>query len=69
MATIMKKEKIELSNREKEFIMLLSEGKTIKEIASLLRISLATAESLKHSLMVKLDVSSLEKLREAAEDL
>ncbi len=45
-----------LSDRERQVLQLVAEGKTNKEIASLLGISLNTAESHRTNLMEKLDI-------------
>jgi len=45
-----------LSDRERQVLQLVAEGKTTKEIASLLGISVNTAESHRTNLMDKLDI-------------
>ena len=45
-----------LSNRERQVLQLVAEGKTTKEIANLLSISVNTAESHRSNLMEKLDI-------------
>jgi DNA-binding NarL/FixJ family response regulator len=45
-----------LSDRERQVLQLVAEGKTTKEIASLLGISVNTAESHRSNLMEKLDI-------------
>jgi DNA-binding NarL/FixJ family response regulator len=45
-----------LSDRERQVLQLVAEGKTTKEIASLLSISVNTAESHRSNLMDKLDI-------------
>lgn len=45
-----------LSPREREVLQLVSEGKTTKEIATLLNISVKTAESHRMHIMSKLDI-------------
>jgi two-component system, NarL family, response regulator NreC len=45
-----------LSDRERQVLQLVAEGKTTKEIASLLGISVNTAESHRTNLMEKLDI-------------
>jgi two-component system response regulator NreC len=45
-----------LSSRERQVIQLVSEGKSTREIASLLGISVKTAESHRNRLMQKLDI-------------
>lgn len=51
-----------LSNREREILTLLSEGRTNKQIADLLFISPRTVEHHRQNLMKKLDVSSIPEL-------
>jgi two-component system, NarL family, response regulator NreC len=45
-----------LSDRERQVLQLVAEGKTSKEIASLLNISVKTAESHRSNIMDKLDI-------------
>jgi DNA-binding NarL/FixJ family response regulator len=45
-----------LSDRERQVLQLVAEGKTTKEIANLLSISVNTAESHRSNLMEKLDI-------------
>lgn len=45
-----------LSPREREVLQLIAEGKTTKEIAQILEISVKTAESHRTSLMAKLNI-------------
>src|SRR6478735_2484736 len=45
-----------ISDRERQVLQLVAEGKTTKEIASLLGISVKTAESHRTNLMEKLDI-------------
>ena len=45
-----------LSNRERQVLQLIAEGKSTKDVASLLGISLKTAESHRSRLMKKLDI-------------
>jgi len=45
-----------LSDRERQVLQLIAEGKTTKEIASMLGISVNTAESHRTNLMEKLDI-------------
>jgi len=47
-----------LTSRQREVLQLLAEGKTMKEIASILRISPRTVESHKYEMMQILSVSS-----------
>jgi PAS domain S-box-containing protein len=51
-----------LSAREREVVALLAKGKTNKEIASLLVISIRTVESHRARIMLKLDLDSLSEL-------
>ena len=55
-----------LSAREREVLQLISEGKATKEIASLLSVSLKTAESHRRNLMEKLHVESVAELTKYA---
>jgi DNA-binding NarL/FixJ family response regulator len=48
-----------LTPREREVIQLLAEGKTTKEVASLLNLSVKTAETHRTNLMRKLDLHSV----------
>jgi two-component system, NarL family, response regulator NreC len=45
-----------LSDRERQVLQLVAEGKTTKEIATLLGISVKTAESHRSNIMDKLDI-------------
>jgi DNA-binding NarL/FixJ family response regulator len=45
-----------LSAREREVLRLLAEGRSVKEVASLLNLSVKTAEAHKYNLMRKLDL-------------
>jgi DNA-binding CsgD family transcriptional regulator len=45
-----------LSDRERQVLQLVAEGKTTKEIAALLGISIKTAESHRANIMDKLDI-------------
>lgn len=51
-----------LTTRERQVLQLVSEGKTTKEIASLLEISVKTAESHRTRIMDKLDIHSTANL-------
>lgn len=51
-----------ISSREREVLQLLAEGKTNKEIASILHISVKTAENHRRHIMNKLDLHSLADL-------
>ena len=55
-----------LTVREKEIFALLADGKTPKEIASLLCISPKTVETHKYNIMEKLEVSSIAQLTKIA---
>jgi two-component system, NarL family, response regulator NreC len=47
---------VELSPRERQVLQLVAEGKTTKEVASLLGVSTKTAESHRTRIMAKLDI-------------
>jgi DNA-binding NarL/FixJ family response regulator len=51
-----------LTPREREILQLLAEGKSNKEVANLLQISVNTAEAHRANIMLKLDVHSLADL-------
>ena len=51
-----------LTDRERQVLQLIAEGKTTKEVAVILGISVKTAESHRSSLMSKLDVHSTAEL-------
>ena len=51
-----------LTPREREILQLLAEGKSNKEVATLLGISVNTAEAHRANIMLKLDVRSLAEL-------
>jgi len=51
-----------ITPREREILQLLAEGKSNKEIATLLGISVNTAEAHRANIMVKLDLHSLPEL-------
>jgi len=51
-----------LTPREREILQLLAEGKSNKEVATLLGISVNTAEAHRANIMVKLDLHSLPEL-------
>ena len=51
-----------LTPREREILQLLAEGKSNKEVASLLGISVNTAEAHRANIMVKLDLHSVTEL-------
>jgi DNA-binding NarL/FixJ family response regulator len=48
-----------LSPREREIVQLLAEGKSNKEVASTLNISVKTAETHRHRIMQKLELNSV----------
>jgi DNA-binding CsgD family transcriptional regulator len=52
-------ESVNLSHREQEVLRLLAEGKSTKEIASLLLISVRTVETYRGRLMLKLQANSM----------
>jgi len=51
-----------LTSREKEIVQLLAEGKSTKEVASVLNISTKTAETHRANVMRKLDMHSVSEL-------
>ncbi len=51
-----------LTAREREIVQLLAEGKTNKEVASALNISIKTAETHRTNIMNKLDLHSISEL-------
>jgi DNA-binding NarL/FixJ family response regulator len=51
-----------LTSREREIVQLLSEGKSSKEVASALNISVKTAETHRANVMRKLDIHSVSEL-------
>jgi DNA-binding CsgD family transcriptional regulator len=51
-----------LTAREREVVQLLAEGKTTKEVAVTLGISVKTAETHRANIMRKLDIHSLGEL-------
>lgn len=51
-----------LTSREREVVQLLSEGKSSKEVASILNISAKTAETHRANLMRKLEIHSISEL-------
>jgi DNA-binding NarL/FixJ family response regulator len=51
-----------LTSREREILQLLTEGKSNKEVASLLNISVNTAEAHRANIMLKLDLHSVAEL-------
>jgi len=55
-----------LTAREREVLQLVTEGKSSKEIASLLHVSVRTVESHRHQIMDKLDIHTIAKLTKYA---
>ena len=51
-----------LSAREREIVQLLAEGKSSKEVASVLGISIKTAETHRANIMRKLEMHSVSEL-------
>jgi DNA-binding NarL/FixJ family response regulator len=51
-----------LTSREREIVQLLSEGKSSKEVASVLNISVKTAETHRANIMRKLEIHSVSEL-------
>ena len=51
-----------LTSREREIVQLLSEGKSSKEVASVLSISVKTAETHRANIMRKLEIHSVSEL-------
>jgi DNA-binding NarL/FixJ family response regulator len=51
-----------LSPREREVVQLVSEGKASKEVATILNVTLATAETHRSNIMRKLDIHSIAEL-------
>jgi DNA-binding NarL/FixJ family response regulator len=51
-----------LTDREREVVQLLAEGKSNKEVATLLDISVKTAEAHRATIMRKLEIDSLAEL-------
>jgi len=47
-----------LSNREREILQLLAEGKSVKKISELIHISIKTVETHRRNIMVKLDLKN-----------
>ncbi len=60
------KDSSELSDREKEVLQLIVEGKSTKVIASTLNLSIKTIESHRKNIMAKLDLYSLPELTKYA---
>jgi len=55
-----------LTGREREVLQLLAEGKAVKEIATLLQVSIPTVETHKQHLMSKLNIFSIAELTKFA---
>jgi DNA-binding NarL/FixJ family response regulator len=55
-----------LTPREREVLQLLAEGKSTKQAASVLRVSVKTVESHRRNLMEKLDIHSVAELTKYA---
>jgi len=51
-----------LTNREREIVQMLAEGKTNKEIANKLSISVKTVETHRATVMRKLEINSIVEL-------
>jgi DNA-binding NarL/FixJ family response regulator len=51
-----------LTDRERQVLQMISEGKTTKEVASDLKISVKTVETYRHRIMEKLDLDNLADL-------
>jgi two-component system, NarL family, response regulator NreC len=47
-----------LSNREREILQLLAEGRSVKKISELIHISIKTVETHRRNIMVKLDIKT-----------
>jgi len=60
------KDSSELSDREKEVLQLLVEGKSTKEIASILHLSIKTIESHRKNIMTKLELYTIPELTKYA---
>ena len=66
--TVGKSEKIILSNREKEILNLISEGKTSKEISEVLFIAKSTVDTHRKNMIRKLELTSRNELVKYAID-
>jgi DNA-binding CsgD family transcriptional regulator len=51
-----------LTSREREIVQLLAEGKSTKEVAAILNLSVKTAETHRSNVMRKLDLHSVSEL-------
>jgi DNA-binding NarL/FixJ family response regulator len=59
-------QQIELSKREREVLQLIAEGKSTKEIAAMLYVSVKTVETHRKQIMDKLDIHSIAELTKYA---
>ena len=59
-------ETVNLSDREKEVLQLIAEGKSTKEIASALNLSIKTIESHRKNIMTKLNIHTIPELTKYA---
>jgi len=59
-------QQIELSKREREVLQLIAEGKSTKEIAATLYVSVKTVETHRKQIMDKLDIHSIAELTKYA---
>jgi DNA-binding NarL/FixJ family response regulator len=57
---------VSLTNREREVLQLIAEGKSTKEIAHLLAVSIKTIETHRRNIMEKLDIHSVAELTKYA---
>jgi two-component system response regulator NreC len=57
---------VELTGREKEVLQMLVEGKSVKEIADILNLSIKTIESHKKNIMDKLEIYTIPELTKYA---
>jgi DNA-binding NarL/FixJ family response regulator len=56
----------QLSDREREVLQLMAEGKTTKEVAAHLNVSIKTVETHRTNIMTKLDIHSIAELTKYA---
>lgn len=56
----------QLSDREREVLQLMTEGKTTKEVAAQLNVSIKTVETHRTNIMTKLDIHSIAELTKYA---
>ena len=59
-------QQIELSKREREVLQLIAEGKSTREIAATLYVSVKTVETHRKQIMDKLDIHSIAELTKYA---